>query len=211
MQTQRHTISVLVENKSGVLARIAGLFSARGFNIDSLAVGETQDPTVSRMTIVVRGDENILEQVEKQLNKLIDIIKVSDYIQTPHLERDLALIKVKADKTNRSELMQIADVFRAKIVDVSETSVIIEATGDEDKIAALIRMLESFGIQEMSRTGIVAMARGGKSFTLSEDYKEQTAFTAPVRAAAPQKKPAMTEAPKPQTAASKKNRVLEGL
>jgi acetolactate synthase-1/3 small subunit len=210
LSEQRHTISVLVENRSGVLARVAGLFSARGFNIDSLAVGETQDPTVSRMTIVVKGDENILEQVQKQLNKLIDVIKVSDYIQTPHLERDLALIKVKADKHNRSELMQIADVFRAKIVDVSESSVILEATGDDDKIAALIRMLEVFGIQEMSRTGIVAMARGPKSFTLSEDYKDQPHYVAPAPRA-PAAKAAPSAAPKPQTASSKKNRVLEGL
>ena len=163
-----HTISVLVENKSGVLARVSGLFSARGFNIDSLAVGETEDPTISRMTIVVKGDEKTLDQVEKQLNKLIDVVKVSDYMDTPHLERDLALIKVKADKGNRSELMQIADVFRAKIVDVSDHSVIVEATGDEDKVEALIRMLEGFGILEMSRTGIVAMARGAKSLTLKD-------------------------------------------
>ena len=164
----KHTISVLVENKSGVLARIAGLFSARGFNIDSLAVGETEDPTVSRMTIVVKGDEKILEQVEKQLNKVIDVIKVSDYIQTPHLERDLALIKVNADKKNRSELLQVVDIFRAKIVDVAPDSLIVEATGDEDKITALLGMLEPFGIKEMCRTGIVAMARGAKSLTLQE-------------------------------------------
>ena len=162
----KHTISVLVENKAGVLARIAGLFSARGFNIDSLAVGETEVASVSRMTIVVKGDEKILEQVEKQLNKLIDVIKVSDYIETPHLERDLALIKVRADKNNRSELLQIADIFRAKIVDMSEDSLIIEATGDEEKIEAFIEMLESHGIRELCRTGIVAMARGSKSLTL---------------------------------------------
>ncbi len=162
----KHTISVLVENKSGVLSRIAGLFSARGFNIDSLAVGETEDPTVSRMTIVVKGDEKILEQVEKQLNKLIDVIKVVDYLSTPRIERDLCLIKVKTDKHNRSELLQIADVFRAKIVDVAADSAIVEATGDEEKVEALIRMLEPFGIREMCRTGIVAMARGGKSMSL---------------------------------------------
>ncbi|MBI2915749.1 MAG: acetolactate synthase small subunit [Elusimicrobia bacterium] len=166
MGEPRHTISILVENKFGVLARVASLFSARGFNIDSLAVGETEDPTVSRMTIVVKGDERVLEQVEKQLNKLIDVIKLCDYVETPHLERDLALIKVKADKNDRSELLQIVDIFRAKIVDVSDNSVIIEVTGDEDKIEALIRMLASFGIQEMSRTGIVAMARGSKTLTL---------------------------------------------
>lgn len=165
-ESDKHTITVLVENKSGVLARIAGLFSARGFNIDSLAVGETEDPTVSRMTIVVKGNEKTLEQVEKQLNKLVDVIKVSDYIETPHIERDLALIKVKATKSDRSELMQIADVFRAKIVDVAVDSVIVEITGDENKIEALIKMLEPFGIKEMSRTGIVAMARGSKSLML---------------------------------------------
>lgn len=157
---RRRTISVLVENKPGVLARISGLFSARGFNIDSLAVGETENPTVSRMTIVVRGDERILEQVEKQLNKLIDVIKVSEYSQVKHLERDLALVKVKADKSNRSEILQIVDIFRAKIVDVSAESVIIEITGDEEKIQALLNMLRPFGIREMVRTGIVAMARG---------------------------------------------------
>jgi len=158
----RRTVSVLVENKPGVLARIAGLFSARGFNIDSLAVGETEDSTVSRMTIVVRGDERILEQVEKQLNKLIDVIKVSEFSGIDHLERDLALVKVKADKTNRSEILQIVDIFRAKIVDVSTDSVIIEITGDEEKIQALLNMVRPFGIKEMVRTGIVAMARGSK-------------------------------------------------
>ncbi len=164
----KHTLSVLVENKSGVLARISGLFSARGFNIDSLAVGETEDPTVSRMTIVVKGDENILEQVEKQLNKLVDVIKGSDYTESAHLERDLALIKVTADKHNRSELLQVVDIFRAKIVDVAPDSLIVEATGDEDKILALLGMLEPFGIKEMCRTGIVAMARGGKSLTTKQ-------------------------------------------
>ena len=204
----KHTLSVLVENKSGVLARIAGLFSARGFNIDSLAVGETEDPSVSRMTIVVKGDEKVLEQVEKQLNKLIDVIKVSDYIQTPHLERDLALIKVRADKSARSELMQIADIFRAKIVDVAEASLIIEATGDDEKIAALISMLQPFGIQEMSRTGIVAMARGSRSFTLKDDHRPEGARIQPKPAGGA--KPASLAAPKP-TPVGKHSRQLEGL
>lgn len=158
----RHTISVLVENKAGVLARIANLFSARGYNIDSLAVGETEDPSISRMTIVVRGDERILEQIEKQLNKLIDVIKVSDFIQTEHLERDLILIKVNADKNSRSEIMQIVDIFRAKIVDVANDSVIIEMTGTEEKIKAFVEIVRPFGIKEMVRTGIVAMGRGNK-------------------------------------------------
>lgn len=158
----RHTISVLVENKFGVLARIATLFAARGFNIDSLSVGETESPDISRMTIVVKGDDRILEQVEKQLNKLVDVIKVLDFKGIGHVERDLVLLKVKADKTNRSEILQITDIFRAKIIDVSIDSLILEITGDEEKIEALIAMLKPFGIKEMCRTGIVAMARGTK-------------------------------------------------
>jgi acetolactate synthase I/III small subunit len=156
----QHTISVLVENKSGVLARIAGLFSARGFNIDSLSVGETEDPAISRMTIVVGGDETILEQVEKQLNKLVDVIKVSDFSETAHVERDLALVKINADKAKRSEIMQIVDIFRGKIVDVSANSVIVEITGSEEKIKAFIKVVEPLGIKELMRAGIVAMARG---------------------------------------------------
>ena len=158
----RHTISVLVENKFGVLARISTLFAARGFNIDSLAVGETEDPNISRMTIVVKGDDKILEQVEKQLNKLVDVIKVSDYKEAKHLERDLALVKVKTDKNNRSEVMQIVDIFRSKIVDVAHDSVVVEITGDEEKIDALLELLRPFGIKEMCRTGIIAIGRGGK-------------------------------------------------
>jgi len=156
----KHTISVLVENKPGVLARISGLFSARGFNIDSLAVGETEQQDISRMTIVVKGDEKILEQVMKQLNKLIDVIKVTDFVEQPHVERDLVLIKVNVGKGKRSEVLEIVDIFRAKIVDVALDSVIVEMTGDEEKILALSNMLKPFGIKEMVRTGIVAMGRG---------------------------------------------------
>lgn len=156
----KHTISVLVENKPGVLSRISSLFSARGFNIDSLAVGETEQQDISRMTIVVKGDERILEQVMKQLNKLIDVIKVIDFVEQPHLERDLVLIKVNAGKGKRSEVLEIVDIFRAKIVDVASNSVIVEMTGDEEKILALVSMLKPFGIKEMVRTGIVAMGRG---------------------------------------------------
>src|SRR5882672_10456045 len=153
--TLRRTLSVLVENKFGVLARISTLFAARGFNIDSLAVGETEDPSVSRMTIVASGNENVLEQVEKQLNKLIDVIKVTSFAaETPHLERDLALLKIKADKSTRNEIFQIVDVFRAKVVDVGVDSLIVEVTGDEEKIAALENLLKPFGIKEMVRTGI---------------------------------------------------------
>jgi len=164
----RHTISVLVENRFGVLARIAGLFSARGYNIDALSVGTTDDPDISRMTIVVKGDQRILDQVVKQLNKLIDIIKVTDYQDTPHIERDLVLIKVTADKATRSEMIQICDIFRAKIVDVAVDSIIIEMTGDEEKIEALLRMLRPFGIKETCRTGIVAMARGAKGISVAD-------------------------------------------
>jgi len=160
--TQRHTISVLVENRPGVLAKIAGLFSARGFNIDSLAVGETEVSDVSRMTIVVRGDDRVLEQVEKQLNKLPDVIKVSDFAGKEYVERDLVLIRVDANKSTRSEIIEIVDIFRAKIVDVARDSLIIEMTGDEEKILALIKLLKVYGIREMVRTGIVAMARGKK-------------------------------------------------
>ena len=156
----KHIVSTLVENKPGVLARIVTLFAARGFNIDSLTVGETDDPTMSRMTIVVRGDEKILEQIEKQLNKLINVIKVSEFCSIDHIERDLCLIKIKATKTDRSEILQIVDIFRSKIVDVSQDSVVVELTGDEDKIQAFVNMVKPFGIKEMVRTGIIAIARG---------------------------------------------------
>lgn len=165
----KHTISVLVENRAGVLARVAGLFSARGYNIDSLSVGETEDPEVSRMTIVVKGDENVLEQVQKQLNKLIDVIRVSDYVQTPRIESDLALIKVKAGKSDEAKIKKIAGEFNARIMDESGGSVIVEATGEEESIEGLIGKLEPFGILEMSRTGIVAMARGAKVLSLKKD------------------------------------------
>jgi acetolactate synthase-1/3 small subunit len=155
----KHIVSCLVENKPGVLARISTLFAARGYNIDSLAVGETDDPTVSRMTIVVRGDEKILEQVEKQLNKLVDVIKVWEYSSVEHIERDLALLKVSADKKNRSEIIQIVDIFRADIVDVSHNTVTIQITGDEEKIKAFIDLVKPYGIKELVRTGVVAIAR----------------------------------------------------
>ena len=156
----RHTISVLVENKFGVLARVAGLFSGRGSNIDSLNVGETEDPTISRMTIVARGDDRILEQITKQLNKLIDVIKVTDLTSEEHVERELALIKVSAPQKVRSEIIQLASIFRSSIVDVSLESLIISVTGDEDKINALIDMLRPYGIREISRSGRVAISRG---------------------------------------------------
>lgn len=155
----KHIISALVENHFGVLAHVASLFSGRGFNIDSLSVGETEDPTVSRMTIVVRGDDRILEQVIKQLDKLVDVIKVLDFAPGTLVERDLVLIKVSADKGSRSEIMQIVDIFRAKIVDISPTTLMVEATGTEGKIDAIIGMLKPFGIKEIARTGRVALQR----------------------------------------------------
>ncbi|MGP8319788.1 MAG: acetolactate synthase small subunit [Methanosarcinaceae archaeon] len=159
----KHTLAVLVENKSGVLARVAGLFSRRGYNIDSLAVGVTEDITVSRMTIVVRGDDHVLEQVTKQLNKLIDVIRVTDIGSDESVERELALIKVSADANNRSEIIQIVDIFRARIIDVAAKSMIIEITGDENKIVGIEKLLRPFGIKEMVRTGKVAMTRGNKN------------------------------------------------
>ncbi|RMF93875.1 MAG: acetolactate synthase small subunit [Candidatus Schekmanbacteria bacterium] len=159
----KHIISVLVENKFGVLARVAGLFSARGFNIKSLSVGETIDPTVSRMTIISAGDDQIIEQVIKQLRRLVDVIKVTDLTGEDYVDREMVLIKVNAEPKVRSELMQIIDIFRTKIIDVAPRSFIVEATGDNDKINALIDLLRPFGIKEIARTGCVAMSRGSKS------------------------------------------------
>lgn len=158
----KHTLAILVENKPGVLTRVAGLFSRRGFNIESLAVGVTENLDISRITIVVTGDDKILEQVEKQLNKLIDVIRVSDIPADESVNRELALIKVGVDSTTRAEVMQIVDIFRAKIVDVGIKSLVIEVTGDESKINAIEQLLRQFGIKEMVRTGKIAMNRGAK-------------------------------------------------
>jgi len=157
---QHHILSVLVENKFGVLTRVAGLFARRGFNIESLAVSITDDPTVSRMTIVVTGDDSTLDQINKQTWKLIDVINVIDYSQIPIVERELALIKVKAEVNERAPIMQIVDVFRAKIIDISETSFTIEVTGGIDKVDAIEDLLKPYGIMEVVRTGKIAMARG---------------------------------------------------
>lgn len=156
----KHTIAVIVENKPAVLTRIAGLFSRRSFNIDSLSVGATDNPDYSRMTLTVHGDDVVLEQVIKQLSKLINVIRVSELDPKESVERELAIIKVSADKDNRGEIMQIVNIFRAKIIDVSARSMIIEATGDENKIDAIVQLLRQFGIKEMARTGRVSMVRG---------------------------------------------------
>jgi len=156
----RHTISVLVENDFGVLSRVAGLFSGRGFNIESLTVAETLDPTVSRITLVTRGDDQVLAQINKQLNKLIPVIKVLDFTETSHVERELALLKVAANEKTRSEVMHIVDIFRGKVIDVSPQAYLIEVTGDEEKITAILELLRPLGIKEIARTGKVAMHRG---------------------------------------------------
>jgi len=158
----KHTIAVIVENKSGVLTRIAGLFSRRSFNIDSLSVGATDNPDYSRMTITVHGDRDVLEQVIKQLSKLINVIRVSELDAGESVERELAIIKVNADKESRSEIMQIVKIFRAKIIDVSHRSMIIEVTGDEEKVDAIVQLLRQFGIKEIARTGKVSMVRGAR-------------------------------------------------
>src|SRR5215813_15414790 len=162
-EPRKHTVSVLVENRFGVLSRVAGLFSARGYNIESLSVGETLDPSVSRMTIVVPGDEFVIEQVMKQLHKLIDVIKVSDLTDDHHVERELLLIRVNAEPQHRAEVLRTADIFRAKVIDVTQASFTLEATGDQGKLEALIELLRPIGIQEIVRTGKVAIARGPKT------------------------------------------------
>jgi len=158
----KHTLSVLVENHAGVLSRVAGLFSRRGFNIDSLAVGITENPDISRITIVVDGDDYTVEQVSKQLNKLIDIIKIKKLEEKESVSRELALIKVSANAATRSEIISIVEIFRAKIVDVSKSTLTIEVAGTGEKVAALEDMLKQFGIKEIVRTGTIALERGNK-------------------------------------------------
>ena len=161
----KHTLSVLVENKPGVLARIAALFSRRGFNIDSLAVGPTEHPDVSRMTIVVNVEELPLEQVTKQLNKLVNVIKIVELDQAQAVQRELVLVKVRADAETRSQIIEIVQLFRAKTVDVSPDAVTIEATGSSDKLEAMLRMLEPYGVKELVQSGLVAIGRGARSIT----------------------------------------------
>src|SRR5436853_47873 len=155
----RHTISVLVENKFGVLTRVAGLFSGRGYNIDTLNVGPTQDPNTSRMTIVTRGDDATLEQIVKQLNKLVDILQVMDFRDGEYVDRELVLVKVGVDSKTRAEVMQITDIFRAKIVDVQPKSLAIEVTGNESKIEKFLDLMRTFGVLDLTRTGKVALPR----------------------------------------------------
>jgi acetolactate synthase-1/3 small subunit len=161
MAATKHTLVALVEDKPGVLNRMANLFRRRGFNIESIAVGHSEVPHLSRMTIVVDGTATSVEQVRKQMDKVVDVIKVSDITSDDIIAREVALIRVRATSANRSEIMQIVDIFRANIVDVASDSVTVEVTGDEEKVDSLLNLLRSFGIKEISRTGRIAMARGG--------------------------------------------------
>ena len=157
----RHIISVLVENEFGVLAKISGLFSGRGFNIESLCVAETTDPTVSRITLVTSGDDRVLEQITKHLNKLVNVIQVCDFSGASHVERELVLVKVAAEARTRGEVLNVVNIFRGKVVDVAGSSYVLEVTGTSEKVGAFIDLVKPFGILEIVRTGIVAMYRGG--------------------------------------------------
>jgi acetolactate synthase I/III small subunit len=161
----KHTLSVLVENKPGVLARVAGLFSRRGFNIDSLAVGETEHPEVSRITIVVNAEASPLEQVTKQLNKLVNVLKIVELEAGASVQRELVLVKVRADRGQRSQVMETVQLFRARVVDVATETLTIEATGTAEKLDALLRDLEPYGIKEMVQSGMVAIGRGSRAIT----------------------------------------------
>jgi acetolactate synthase-1/3 small subunit len=168
-----HPISAIVVNESGVLARISGMFARRGYNITSLAVGETEDPRYSRMTIMVRGNDHVLEQVVKQLGRMVDVIKVSDLAQDAHVERELGLIKVNAPPSGRSEIIEIVNIFRAKIVDVGRRRLMIEISGNGDKVDAIVDMLKPYGIVELARTGRIILARGERSSGQREPEAEK--------------------------------------
>ncbi|HYO33156.1 MAG TPA: acetolactate synthase small subunit [Nocardioidaceae bacterium] len=176
-----HTLSVLVENKPGVLARVASLFSRRGYNIDSLAVGPTERPEISRMTIAVNLDDQPLEQVTKQLHKLIEVLKIVEIEGSTAIERELALVKVRADASTRSQVLETVQLFRAKVVDVAVDAVTVEVTGSRDKLEAMLRVLEPFGIRELVQSGMVAINRGSRSIT---DRSSRSAVSLPVRESA---------------------------
>jgi acetolactate synthase I/III small subunit len=165
----RHVISALVLNEPGVLAHVAGMFSARGFNIDSLVVGRTEDPALSRMTIVVNADDRILEQVRKQLAKIVTVVRVRDYKDLPFIERDLSLIKVATPAGKRSEIIELVNLFRGKVVDVGASTLIVEMSGEEEKIDALVDLLRPYGIKELARSGIIAMPRGSSTVSAPEE------------------------------------------
>ena len=168
---EKHVLSALVKNSSGVLSRVSGLFSRRGYNIDSLTVGRTENPSISRMTITLMGDDNVLEQVKKQLNKLEDVVRVIDFKANESVYRELVLIKVKANAENRAAINETVKIFRSKIIDLSSDTLTIELTGDEEKISALINLMEEYGIEELVRTGVTALQRGEKTIKNSiENY-----------------------------------------
>jgi len=185
----RHVISALVINEPGVLANVAGMFAARGFNIDSLVVGRTDDPSLSRMTIVVDADDNTLEQVRKQLAKLVPVTKVRDFCGTRYVERDLALVNVACTAANRGEVIQIANVFQGKVVDVSDTALVVEITGEEDRIEDFLELVRPYGIKELARTGVIAMSRGiqptEKSAPGAGPAKRKRSLNAPATVALP--------------------------
>ena len=162
----RHIISILMENESGALSRVAGLFSARGYNIESLTVAPTEDPSLSRMTLVTRGNEEIIEQITKQLNKLVEIVKLLDLSEGPHIEREMMLVKIKAERNNRDEMKRLVDIFRGSIIDVTETSFIVEMTGNSDKLDAFIKAVHEDLVVEVVRTGSSGIARGAKGLSL---------------------------------------------
>lgn len=173
MSKHLHPLSAIVVNESGVLARISGMFARRGFNIDSLAVGETEDPRYSRMTIMVRGDDHVLEQVVKQLGRMVDVIKINDLAKDPHVEREVALIKVHAPPSERREIIELVDIFRAKIVDVGKKRLMIEISGKGDKVDAMIDMLKPYGIVELARTGRIILARGNRTSSVMDRQAEK--------------------------------------
>ena len=185
----RHVISALVVNEPGVLANVAGMFAARGFNIDSLVVGRTENPELSRMTIVVTADENTLEQVRKQLAKLVPVVKVRDFKDSSYIERDLALITVNVTPEQRGQVIEVSNLFRAKVVDVAKASVTVELAGTEEKIEAFIELMKPYGITELARTGVIAMARGmqvGRENAVPAGPKVRTrSLNAPTTAALP--------------------------
>jgi acetolactate synthase-1/3 small subunit len=168
VEVKQHVVSALVENRAGTLSRVSGLFSRRGFNIDSLTVGETQDASISRMTIAVSGDDRVLEQIIKQLGKLVDVIAVRELESSLCLRREIVLVKVSADEKTRPAVIEIAGIFRSRIVDVSPSTITIEATGDEEKIDGLLLLLRPYGVLELARTGMVALERGPRALTVSE-------------------------------------------
>jgi acetolactate synthase-1/3 small subunit len=176
---RKHTLSILVENHQGVLAKIASLIAAKGYNIDSLSVAETLDPSISRMTIGVHGDEWVIEQAVKQLHRLIDVIKVFDLTDEEHIGREMVFVRVNAEPANRAEILRINEIFRGRIVDVTPTSYTLEITGEEKKVAAVLELLQPFGIQEIVRSGTLAIARGSKSLARREEARARVAGRKP--------------------------------